>query len=384
MSMSDRRRGRLDRHRRRLPRRPAARAAVAGPAGARPRRPAARRAGRPVRRARPDARRSRPGSTVTATITGLGSVTATFSEEAHAMSDKTKVAIIGSGNIGTDLMIKVLRTAKHLEMGAMVGIDPASDGLARAARLGVPTTAEGVDGLIALPGFDDIEIVFDATSAKAHAPTPRGSRRYGKRLIDLTPGGDRPVRRARGQPRRRTSTPPNVNMVTCGGQATIPIVAAVSPGRARWRTPRSSPRSPRSPPGPAPAPTSTSSPRPPRRAIVERRRRAPRQGDHRPQPRRAAADHARHRLLPRRRSGPGDPRRDPRRRSRRWSPTSRPTCPATGSSSRCRSPQIPADQPVHTLRARRRRPRRPTRCRCSSRSRAPRTTSRRTPATSTS
>ena len=81
---------------------------------------------------------------------------------------RTKVAVIGSGNIGTDLMIKVLRLSPTLEMGAMVGIDPASDGLARAARLGVPTTHEGVDGLIAMPGFDDIEIVFDATSAGAH------------------------------------------------------------------------------------------------------------------------------------------------------------------------------------------------------------------------
>jgi len=81
---------------------------------------------------------------------------------------KTKVAVIGSGNIGTDLMIKVLRLSQTLEMGAMVGIDPDSDGLARAARFGVPSTHEGVDGLIALPGFDDIEIVFDATSAGAH------------------------------------------------------------------------------------------------------------------------------------------------------------------------------------------------------------------------
>ena len=80
---------------------------------------------------------------------------------------KAKVAIIGSGNIGTDLMIKIMRTIQHLEMGAMVGIDPASDGLARAARLGVPTTAEGVDGLIAMPGFAEIEIVFDATSARS-------------------------------------------------------------------------------------------------------------------------------------------------------------------------------------------------------------------------
>src|SRR5258708_23207374 len=87
---------------------------------------------------------------------------------------KTKVAIIGSGNIGTDLMIKVLRLSDVLEMGAFVGIDPESDGLKRAERMGVPITAEGIDGLTRLPNFDEIKIVFDATSAgapkKQHAP----------------------------------------------------------------------------------------------------------------------------------------------------------------------------------------------------------------------
>ena len=81
----------------------------------------------------------------------------------NATTSRRKVAIIGSGNIGTDLMIKVLRQGRHLEMAAMVGIDPASDGLARARRLGVPTTADGIEGLLALPGFEDIGIVFDAT-----------------------------------------------------------------------------------------------------------------------------------------------------------------------------------------------------------------------------
>jgi acetaldehyde dehydrogenase len=140
---------------------------------------------------------------------------------------RSKVAIIGSGNIGTDLMIKVLRVAEHLEMGAMVGIDPDSDGLARAKRFGVPTTADGVTGLVALPGFDDIEIVFDATSAKAHVANAEKLAPYGKRLVDLTPAAIGPF-----------VVPPvnleehldadNVNMVTCGGQATIPMVAAVS------------------------------------------------------------------------------------------------------------------------------------------------------------
>ncbi|GGB22339.1 acetaldehyde dehydrogenase 2 [Flexivirga endophytica] len=143
------------------------------------------------------------------------------------MSTKTKVAIIGSGNIGTDLMIKVLRTAEHLQMGAMVGIDPASDGLARAGRLGVPTTAEGVDGLIAMPGFDEIDIVFDATSAGAHKANAAKLAPYGKRVIDLTPAAIGPyVVPAVNQEQHLDA--PNVNMVTCGGQATIPIVAAVS------------------------------------------------------------------------------------------------------------------------------------------------------------
>ncbi|MFI9600138.1 acetaldehyde dehydrogenase (acetylating) [Streptomyces sp. NPDC004069] len=139
---------------------------------------------------------------------------------------RTKVAIIGSGNIGTDLMIKVLRGARHLEMGAMVGIDPASDGLARAARLRVPTTHEGVDGLIALPGFDEIEIVFDATSAKAHEANAAKLLPLGKRLIDLTPAAIGPYVVPAVNLGEHLDAP-DVNMVTCGGQATIPVVAAV-------------------------------------------------------------------------------------------------------------------------------------------------------------
>ena len=140
---------------------------------------------------------------------------------------KIKVAVIGSGNIGTDLMIKVLHTSEHLEMGAMVGIDPTSDGLARAARLKVPTTADGVEGLIALPNFDEIEIVFDATSAKAHIANNERLAPLGKRMIDLTPAAVGPfvVPVVNGDEHLHA---PNVNMVTCGGQATIPMVAAVS------------------------------------------------------------------------------------------------------------------------------------------------------------
>jgi acetaldehyde dehydrogenase len=140
---------------------------------------------------------------------------------------RTKVAIIGSGNIGTDLMIKVMRGSQNLEVGAMVGIDPRSDGLARAARFGVPTTSDGVDGLIALDGFDDIEIVFDATSAGAHMANAAKLQPYGKRLIDLTPAAIGPFVVPSVNLQEHLDAP-NVNMVTCGGQATIPIVAAIS------------------------------------------------------------------------------------------------------------------------------------------------------------
>jgi len=140
---------------------------------------------------------------------------------------RTKVAIIGSGNIGTDLMIKVMRTAQHLEMGAVVGIDPASDGLARARRLGFATTAEGVEGLIALPEFAGIDIVFDATSAKAHEHNAARLLPLGKRLIDLTPAATGPYVVPAVNLDDHLDAP-DVNMVTCGGQATIPVVAAIS------------------------------------------------------------------------------------------------------------------------------------------------------------
>lgn len=140
---------------------------------------------------------------------------------------KRKVAIIGPGNIGTDLMIKVMRLSKTLEMGAMVGVDPTSDGLARAARMGVPTTHEGIDGLVGLPNFKDIEIVFDATSAGAHVRHDAVLRAHGKRVIDLTPAAIGPYCVPPVNMDEHIDAP-NVNMVTCGGQATVPIVAAVS------------------------------------------------------------------------------------------------------------------------------------------------------------
>jgi len=137
------------------------------------------------------------------------------------------VAIIGSGNIGTDLMIKVLRQSKHLEMRAMVGIDPASDGLARAERLGVQTTAQGIDGLLALPGFSEIRMVFDATSAGAHHRHAAVLREHGVQVIDLTPAAIGPFVVPVVNLFAHLDAP-NINMVTCGGQATIPIVHAVS------------------------------------------------------------------------------------------------------------------------------------------------------------
>ncbi|WP_313712701.1 acetaldehyde dehydrogenase (acetylating) [Pseudomonas sp.] len=145
------------------------------------------------------------------------------------MSQKRKVAIIGSGNIGTDLMIKILRNAQHLEMAAMVGIDPASDGLARAARLGVATTHEGVEGLARLPVFKDIDFVFDATSAGAHVKNDAFLRQHKAelRMIDLTPAAIGPYCVPVVNLEQHLQAT-NVNMVTCGGQATIPMVAAVS------------------------------------------------------------------------------------------------------------------------------------------------------------
>ena len=143
------------------------------------------------------------------------------------MTAKIKTAIIGSGNIGTDLMIKIMRNSDILEMAAFVGIDPESDGLKRAERLGVAITAEGIDGLVKLPVWDEIGIVFDATSAGAHKRHSEVVTGAGKVMIDLTPAAIGPyvIPVVNGDDHL---TAPNVNMVTCGGQATIPIVAAVS------------------------------------------------------------------------------------------------------------------------------------------------------------
>jgi acetaldehyde dehydrogenase len=143
------------------------------------------------------------------------------------MTKKARVAIIGSGNIGTDLMMKVMRLSDVLEMAAFVGIDSESDGLKRATRLGVPVTSRGIDGLVAMPEFADVDIVFDATSASSHRLHSDILLAHGKRVIDLTPAAIGPytVPCVNGD---ANLDAPNVNMVTCGGQATIPIVAAIS------------------------------------------------------------------------------------------------------------------------------------------------------------
>lgn len=142
---------------------------------------------------------------------------------------KIKAAIIGSGNIGSDLMIKVLRYGEHIDIAAMVGIDPDSDGLARAQRMGIATTSEGVQGLIQLPEFKQIDIVFDATSAGAHIKNDALLRQHKSniRMVDLTPAAIGPYCIPVVNLEQHIDQL-NVNMVTCGGQATIPIVAAVS------------------------------------------------------------------------------------------------------------------------------------------------------------
>ena len=144
------------------------------------------------------------------------------------MTQKIKCALIGPGNIGTDLLAKLQRSPV-LEPVWMVGIDPESDGLKRAREMGIKTTHEGVDGLVPHMKADGVQIVFDATSAYVHAENSRKVNAQGALMIDLTPAAIGPY-----------CVPPvnlkehvgkaemNVNMVTCGGQATIPMVAAVS------------------------------------------------------------------------------------------------------------------------------------------------------------
>ncbi len=143
-----------------------------------------------------------------------------------ATAEPLKAAVIGSGNIGTDLLIKAARAGDAVEVIAMAGIDPESDGLARAARMGLDTTAEGVDGLIGLDAFNEVELVFDATSANAHHRHDELLRAEGKRVLDLTPAAIGPyvIPPVNGHDHLDA---PNINMVTCGGQATVPMIHAI-------------------------------------------------------------------------------------------------------------------------------------------------------------
>lgn len=141
---------------------------------------------------------------------------------------KIKCALIGPGNIGTDLLYKLQRSPV-LEPVWMVGIDPASEGLQRAADMGLKITSDGVDGLLPHVAKDEIQIAFDATSAYVHAENSRKLNALGVMMIDLTPAAIGPycvppVNLKEHLGKREM----NVNMVTCGGQATIPMVAAVS------------------------------------------------------------------------------------------------------------------------------------------------------------
>lgn len=140
---------------------------------------------------------------------------------------KIKCALIGSGNIGTDLLYKLQRS-EILEPVWMVGIDPDSEGLARARDLGVKTTADGIDGLLPHIEADEIKIAFDATSAYVHAENSAKVNEKGVLMIDLTPAAIGPFCVPPVNLDQLEANIQNVNMVTCGGQATIPMVAAVS------------------------------------------------------------------------------------------------------------------------------------------------------------
>jgi acetaldehyde dehydrogenase len=140
---------------------------------------------------------------------------------------RVKAAIIGSGNIGTDLMIKMIKYPQNMELAAVVGIDPASEGLAMARAHGIATTSDGIEGLKKLPCYPEIGIAFDATSAYAHAGHDAALRADGIQIVDLTPAAIGPFTVPTVNMDAHLDQP-NVNMVTCGGQATIPMVAAVA------------------------------------------------------------------------------------------------------------------------------------------------------------
>jgi acetaldehyde dehydrogenase len=140
---------------------------------------------------------------------------------------RVQAAIIGSGNIGTDLMMKMIKYPQNMTLAAVVGIDPESEGLAMARQHAIATTHEGIEGLRKLRAYNDIRIVFDATSAYAHKVHDEALRADGKRVVDLTPAALGPFTVPPVNMNANLDAP-NVNMVTCGGQATIPMVAAVA------------------------------------------------------------------------------------------------------------------------------------------------------------
>ena len=142
------------------------------------------------------------------------------------MANKVKCALIGSGNIGTDLIYKIQRS-EFLEPVWMVGIDPESEGLARARDMGLKTTAEGVDGLLPYIKEDGVQIAFDATSAYVHAENSRKLNELGVFMVDLTPAAIGPLCVPPVNLNELESTM-NVNMISCAGQATIPVVHGVS------------------------------------------------------------------------------------------------------------------------------------------------------------
>ena len=227
------------------------------------RRPAARRATWccPARSARWC--RSRPGAAYEARISGLGSVADRASATGGDAVTQPVWRCIGSGNIGTDLMIKVLRLSAVAADGGdgrhRPGLRRAGAGRAGSAW---PPPPRASTGWSAMPEFADVELVFDATSAGAHRRNDEVLRAHGQHGGRPDPGRDRAVRGAAGQPGRAPATSRNVNMVTCGGQATVPIVAAVGRGdpggvRRDRRVDRVAVGRAR-----APGPTSTSSPRP--------------------------------------------------------------------------------------------------------------------------
>ncbi|MCH6267333.1 MULTISPECIES: acetaldehyde dehydrogenase (acetylating) [Neobacillus] len=138
--------------------------------------------------------------------------------------EKVKVAILGSGNIGTDLMIKLGRS-EILELTTVIGIDPNSDGLRRAKELGYTAISDGIDGFLKTPELADI--IFDATSAKAHLYNAKVLNEAGKKVIDMTPAAVGPYVCAAVNIQEHLEKD-NINLITCGGQATIPMVHAVN------------------------------------------------------------------------------------------------------------------------------------------------------------